>query len=231
MRWLCLLLPLTLSAIEYAPWLDPILYFKGKVNASYEGGRSVDLFRDEASLRVTPWTDLRAEFEIDFFKSRRYSYCLEALKLSGQYRVLNDVTGDPISLLGAATFILPTTRAKRERALFYPGAMEYEFHLSIGKSWEEDEIYLDLAYGLANEHAPWWRTHAQLDHRFCSCDRVSIYAKTITGASVRTAEFGAIYKYFLDYGALSLTLARRPIAHHFPRATIITLEYETPIAF
>lgn len=236
-RWaFLLLLPAWALAIEYAPWYERILFFEGRVNTAYEGGSHVDLVRNEASLCVTPWTNLRAEFEIDFFKSRHYTYCLESLQLSAQYRLFNDAYGDPISLSGALTFVLPTTRAKREYSLFYPGSMEYEAHVAVGKEWAcqdpwSDRAYIDIAYGIANEHAPWWRTHSQYDRNLFEWGVGSLFINTVAGSSVRYLEFGAIYTYLLDYGSIALELARRPIAHGFPQATSVTLEYQTPLAF
>lgn len=237
MNWrLWLFLPCLLSAIEYAPWYQRILMFEGKINTSYEGGKEVDLVRNEALLYVTPWTDLRGEFELDFFKSRRYTYGLESLKFSGQYRLLNDSVGDPISLSCALTFILPTSRAKHEYSLFYPGSMEYEGHVALGKEWAcgpmwTDRAYIDIAYGLANEHSPWWRTHSQYDRNLFERGVGSLFLKTVAGSGVRFLEFGAIYTYLFDYGALALELASRPLAHGFPRANKVMLEYQTPLAF
>ena len=117
--FILLLAPCLLSAIDYSPWFDRILDFDLKANAWAQWGRHrADLYRNEFSLKVTPWTNLRAEAEIDFFSSDRYSYSLEAPKVSGQYSLLNDVAGDPVSLSTALTVMLPTARAKREYALF-----------------------------------------------------------------------------------------------------------------
>lgn len=228
--------PIWIQAIEYSPWFQRVLYFEGRVLTEYQWGDHYNLTHDEIALRVSPWTDIRAEVELDLFASRRFSFNAEALKVAGQYRFFNDIIGDPLSLTAGVTLIVPTTRARREYALFYPGNIEAEFHVVAGKerscyeSWL-DRGWIDLAYGIADRHSPWFMFHGQWDRNLDWAGECSLFLKTLSGSIKRSVEFGGIYSYTVAQGVLKLTLMRRPIAHNLPTTTSLTLEYTTPLSF
>lgn len=231
-----LALPFYAVSIEYNPWFERILYPEGKVTGEYQGGKHADLIRNECGLRVTPWTDIRTEIELDFFKSRTYSYTLEAFKMAGQYRFRNQAIGDDFSLIAGGTFIVPSTQAKHEYDLFYPGSVEIEFHACIGRefevcdTWYERE-YLDVAFGMANERSPWWRFHYQLEKNFYEKGRLGLFATTLAGAGKKAFEYGGLYTYALDCGEIAVRVMKRSFARGLPRVTGVTIEFTTPLAF
>lgn len=234
------MLPCLLSAIEYRPWFDRVLNFEASINSWAQWGEHADLYRNEAAVRVTPWNNLRAEVEFDLFSSNTYSYSPEALKVSGQYAFLNEAIGDPFALSSALTVMLPSSRAKREYTLFYPGSMNYELHVAAGKEcffdggWNNiwnNRLWLDVAYGVANRQSPWWRMHSQVEWNLLEWGVASLYIKTLAGASTKQFEFGGVWSWVLEEGGtFSLTLRRVPIAHGIARCTGVVLEYSTPFA-
>lgn len=234
--FLALLASASLAAIDYSPWFERVLYFEGRLEGEGQWGRRVDLYRLEGSLKVTPWTDIRAEVELDAFDSRKYNFTFEAAKASVQYRFLNDIVLDPVTMVFGLTGMIPSSQAKHERALYYPGSELLEAHLIIGKMFFQDRDpidrwWFDLAYGVANERSPWWRTHLQGDMAVCPDGLLSLYLATLAGASNRAVELGVKYRHMVEWGSLTATLMRRPIAHRLPQVTSFSIAFETPLAF
>lgn len=237
MRLLCLfcLAFTSVFSIDYSPWFERVLYFQGRATAQGQWGNETDLFRHELAFQTTVWTDIRAEVEYSGFSSGNYSYRMEAFKASGQYRLMNDIVGDPVTVVVGLTGMLPSSFAKREYALFYPGSEMLEAHLVVGKEficypvWF-DRLWVDLAYGAANENSPWYRSHFQADVNLCYGRLLSLWISTLAGGGSRAIEFGGIYKQPFQAGFFSLYLMSRPIASNSPKIFSAWVEYQFSFA-
>ncbi|MEM7174584.1 MAG: hypothetical protein AAF443_01460 [Chlamydiota bacterium] len=259
------LVGVALSAFEQSPYFTTLAEFYFRPSYSYRYYPDINrgfnpcnysshdhLFDVNLGVRFLP--NWEAQAEIDFATTRAMSFGLRRTGLQVRYLFLDDVAGDPVSLVaGAQVFYVPT-RNLRDVSSPYHAQGNAELGISIGKEidrWDHwiAQVYTFLGLGIANRGFPWARCLVvstfqwKKRHRVClfgegyfgfgNRDRVNVrrfngYAKI----EHHSIDIGLRYSYvFLIWGSLGMQYAYRVYAHAFPeRAHTLTLEYNLPFS-
>ncbi len=173
-KWLVALAICALSSVhsvQKEPWLGNWLEFEASLYQTHTESRSLDTKhgvkhhflhaeRTTASIEFMPLTDLTAEIELNLAKTQSKDYGFEAIKAACRYQLLNDLTGDPVSLTGGLITSLSTPSRVKDLSSIEHGVFETEAYLSLGREF----AYHDRSYykvwalakgGIASSGSPW----------------------------------------------------------------------------
>lgn len=166
-----LLCTLELSALQKQPWLGNWLEFEASIYQTHSQSRSVDTAngskhkflhaeRTTASIEFMPLVDFSTELELDVAKTQKEAFGFEAIKASCRYRLLNDLTGDPVTLTAGLVTSLSTPTRVRDLSSQSHGVFEVEARLSLGREFAIHDKSYYKAWGLAktgiaSSGAPW----------------------------------------------------------------------------
>jgi len=247
--WL-LLCPIALFATEYAPWYERNLELRPKATLLYQTYNSVqsphrpkrhpsnDIFLD-LSLS-TYLMAFGVELETSFAHTRHQRQLnWDDLSLTGRYQLLDDVTGDPISLTAGATIRQVLKLARHDVSCFYHGGLEGEFHLAAGVETSCAQFWVSrlwgmLGLGIADLGSPWIRANLEWNHNCYDLYGASLYLNTLWGLgrnnlrlkdfkgygpiAHRSADAGIRYGHTFEFGGtLGVGIARRIYARNCPR--------------
>ena len=258
-------LPTTLFAFVVDPWFSTIGEFEFRPAYSYRYYPSVNrgfnpssyhshdhLIDFNLGLRFLPsW---EAQLETNFAHTHRLSWGTQRVGAQVRYLMMDDVAGDPISLvLGGQVFFVPT-RNMRDVSSPYHAQGNVELGVAVGK--EIDNVYQwlyrfygFLGVGIANRGYPWVRPLLSAEakvakrHKFqlfsegymgvggrgrVNIDRFTGYAKV----EHRSIDLGLNYTYLFEiWGSLGVQYAYRVYAHAFPQhASTFRVEYRLPFS-
>jgi hypothetical protein len=197
--------------------------------------------------------DMQAE--IEFADTSRQSFEWQSVALQGRYLWLNDIIGDPCSLITGVN-----ARAVHRHSLHDPSCpyhYEYNFELTtaIGKEYSNEGDWTMRTYGLggigiANQGSPWlralgvWQINRNDRHRFNlgingyfgMGHKRHVNVNHFNGwAHVhhQSIDLSAGYEYHMQiWGTVGLQYAYRIFANSFPEhVNFITLFYRLPFSF
>ncbi len=252
------LLPFVLSATELAPWLGNDKEIELRVATGYQtysrlevGGSKVSVNSDDFFLNLSgaispsyPWS---AELELNLIKTPRNDYGVEALKATGRYLWMNDLTGAPVSLATGMTIGYSPDDAVNDFSIPHHGNCELEAHIAIGKEhahsrkdWEQRYwALLGVGYGFSD--SPWIHYHAQFEQNIRQQHQVHLFLagrygfgskdidptkpfKGYANIDHHHVDTGFAYQYTIDYiGALKGSFAYRIHTHNGPEEAAIFL--------
>lgn len=252
--YLPLLLHLCLSpltATDFKPWFPRYLEFQ--TNFSYvhqnysivnEGWRSIrwpaknDFYAADLELA---YKDFCGEIECLFSGTKRHHLGPDCTKATIRYQLLDDIIGDPVSLVVGASFTQVFSLALKDISIFHHGHAEGEFHLSLGneyiyKNKEMSRWWVVGGIGLGDKGSPWLRGELAWEISWCGNQLARLYALGISGLggenldvfkfdgygpiAHRSIDFGAVYRYMFAWdGSLSIGYARRLYAKNCPEKT------------
>jgi len=158
-------------ATEFAPWFSIPFEFQGRASYFYDSTRFVqsplgnfkapsDDYSFQFSLGVTPWPYWNAEVELYMTHTSDVSFAYEAAICTVRYAWLDDIAGDPISLVTGATFAFPGKRFLFDFSFDYHAEVNGELHVCIGKEWAKKDdwwtrVWALGGYGIANRGNGW----------------------------------------------------------------------------
>jgi len=192
---------------------------------------------------------ISAEIELDTAASTHTGYSFEDWKFTGRYLFLNDIEGDPISLIVGASISQVTSPGLHNISYYHHGQMEYMAHVSLGKEFSCGQFWISriwgyLQAGIANRGSPWTDLKIAYDWNRCDLVQYGIFLKGFIGygshrlnlhhrfpgygpIQYRAIDLGAYFnKVFPDWGELKLEYILRPWAYNFPthaHSFIVTL--------
>lgn len=160
-----------LLSVESAPWLGNWLEFEGSLYQKHTQARHVDtthgakkLFlhseKTVCALEFMPLTDLSCSLELDLAKTQEKAYGFEALKTGVRYNVLDDLTGDLVSLTPGVSFSLSTPSRIKDLSSTERAVFEGNAFLSCGREfgYTDDGLYRAWAMalvGAGSSGSPW----------------------------------------------------------------------------
>ena len=247
----CLMLPIALLATDLKPWfskdfeLQPgtsLLYqHYDYVAAPYKSvrHRGRDGFYS-LSMGLSA-LDYSGEVEGILARTRRQKFDCDSLKLTGRYRLMNDLVGDPVSLTGGITVIQAFKHSVTDISSFHHGEIEMEIHAAAGKEETSENIWSSRQWGLigigmADRGWPWLRTHTAWEKNFCDRYQLGFFIETLWGFGKRSLHrdcpfhgYGSINHQSVDigvkyqcqnlYGRLTFEARYRAYARNFPKQT------------
>lgn len=197
--------------------------------------------------------DGEIEVELAGTNHRHFGFDSATATLRNQW--LDDVIGDPVSLVTGITAIQACQESLRDPSSFHHGKIEGEFHLSIGKEITSSSTWTSRfwgfgSFGCADIGSPWIRGNLNWEHLFCDQrSLIRIFANTLWGLGNRefnlnsfhgygpikhqSIDIGLRYSYNFDiWGVAALEYSYRPFARNFPQhVNRILVNYTFPYGF
>jgi len=234
-------MPTLIFATELAPWFSTNLEIQSRLDAelyTYHSvnGRGPYLHRNDCAKfyhgsLLLPFEYMIgegfcAELEATVADTRYQDWRLDNMRLTARYKWLNDITGDPVSLVTGLTLTQAFTSSLRDISSFHHGRAEMEAHVSIGRevtsgaSWKSRWWTL-LAVGLADQGTEWIRTHSEWEKNWCDRHAAAIFLDTLWGMGSRSLH---TLNHFHGYGLIRHQSVDLGLNYHYLTASGGTFE-------
>lgn len=200
-----------------------------------------------------PFKRFSGEFEVTAASTRHQPYNWDNIRITGRYQWMNDIDGDPISLVTGLTVDQCFTGALHDISSFHHGHLEAEAHVAFGKTYGDlyEQGYLYrwwgvLGIGDADTGWVWLRGDVAGEYYYDDRHLFRGFMKTLWGTGHkdlnprhfdgygkiqhRSVDLGIRYSYSMDcWGTVSLEYAHRVYAHNFPKdVNLLLFEYYYP---
>lgn len=250
----CLIATASLAATDYRPWFGNTLEIETCAACQLQGYRKVstgegtkhhpaiDLFFDLSA--ATSFDFLAAELEAVATDTRYRRFGMDCIKLTGRYRWLNDIVGDPVSLVTGLSIAQVFKPGLRNLSSFHHGGIECEAHVAVGRERSFMQYWFSrywavLGVGIADMGYPWIRGDYAWEYNFCEKHILRLFANSLWGlgyhhlhhvnhfhgyGSIRhqSIDLGARYSFLFNWGGtLSLEYAYRVFARNCPKGVNI----------
>lgn len=178
------------------------------------------------------------EIESTFAATRHRTFGFCDVRLTGRYQILDDVVGDPLSLVLGATIIQSCKIAVHDISCFYHGDIAAEFTLAAGKEVICEQFWTSRAWavagmGCADVGSPWIRGDLGWEHNFYDSHQLELWLHSIWGLGGNnlhpyhfrgygpiehgSIDLGIEYRYVFECGpVLGLGYSYRVYAWNFP---------------
>jgi hypothetical protein len=202
-------LPFLLTATEFAPWYDNDLEIQSRSKILYQtfnklgthDGKTCYLSNDvflNQSLGIS-FDKYAAEVELCAAATRKQHFNLDHLKLTGRYRLLDDITDDPYSVVAGVSFIQAGQPALYDPASFHHGIFGVETHISVGKEVSTGQFWQKryfgvLAFGLSYG-SPWVRGNFTYLQNVCNLHTFGAFINTLVGFGGQNLKVGSFHGY------------------------------------
>lgn len=260
-----LLLTASAFTLETKPWYGEVyaFYFQGAYSFSrftHVEGASTQLKRplnnNDMLFNVgfTPTESIDLEMELEFGQTTLTNLNYRSVALQGRYRLLDDIAGDPISLVFGANVRQACDHFLTDVSTPYAAVFNAELSCSVGKEWSENGMWTMRTYGLAtlgqaNRGYPWskqlfvWQFNVEDTHRFGFFaegnvgfgNRQHVNVENFHGwgrFQHQSVDVGLSYGYKIGfYGVITAAYAHRVFAHNYPEhVNFFTLSYHLPFS-
>jgi len=195
------------------------------------------LFYDN-SLALRFAESFSLELEAMAARSRKQSGCIDHLKATGRFMMMNDIIGDLFSLILGGSFIQSFVPSLHDPSSFHHGRSECECFISIGKEAASGTEWVQRGWafggiGFAERGVPWVRGEVAYEFKTGEQFQWRLFMTGLKGMgqkSLRLHDFngyGSINHASADlglrllyeipfFGNVSLEYARRIYARNFP---------------
>lgn len=260
---LALLVPFALSATELKPWFGNAFEIEARGTYVFQNFQEVEtglglqsyVSNDNfgtLSLATNIFGNWNAEFEVTGAQTRAHGFTFDNARLTGRYLVMDDVVGDPVSLVVGLTMTEASHVAVVDIGSFHHALFEGELHVAMGKEYLcgtrwKSRWWLVGGVGMGIRGAPWLRGDAvfQIQHLIGHALEFGGYSLWGTGnRNIGLVEkfngygcidhcsfdLGVAYLYRFDiWGTLKIGYRKRLYAHNFPyKANYLIIEYLYP---
>jgi len=194
-----LFLTCPLLSLEQSPWLGNWLEFEGSIYQKHTQSRRVatshgsekDFLHSEktvCSLEFMPLAELSCALELDLAKTQKKDYGFETCKTDVRYNILNDLTGDAVSLTTALGLSLSTPSRIKDLSSTEHAVFEGDLRVMCGREfgYSEEGLYRAWAMGLVgvgSSGSPWVKAKVHLEKEFKEHHRVSLFFTIERGLS------------------------------------------------
>lgn len=254
----------TLSeATELMPWFDTNLQIEARTSYTFQtypslaGNRHCRHYSSDdsfltASLYLSALEMLNLELELTAAETHKHDFGFDNFRLTARYLWLDDIIGDPVSLITGLTVTQAVHRSLHDPSSFHHGKIEAELHASLGRELTCHDTWIlrwwgALGIGQADVGWPWIRGNFTTEVRVADGQWARGFIHTLWGLGHKSIhsphsfhgygpirhqsiDLGAGYDYRFDiWGTLSLEYAFRVYARNFPKhANRITISYLYP---
>lgn len=244
------LIPALLSASEFGPWLGTDLVFENRLTVLHQAYRTVNAgkydFHESANDNF--WTigtsmslfDYSAKIEATLADTNKQRPAFDNARLTLQYRILNDIIGDPVTLTPGITITQACKHSLHDISSFHHGQIESELHVAVGKEISYEQFWLVHSWavagvGIGDHGSPWIRADVNFERNFWDIARIRLFIHSLWGCggdnlsehkhfhgygpiSHKSVDVGIRAWYQLDFGLiLSAEFAHRIYARNFPK--------------
>lgn len=258
--------PLSSEGLEVVPWFGNVLEFQLKNNYTYSNFRHVQggepqltrLWNNQRlafSLEVPIQEAWGVELELEFVDTPRQSWGMRSFAGQFRYLFLNDVAGDPVSLMGGLNLRGASVHSLKDVSSPYHSNTNVELNGSIGKEWSHGAFWWLRCFGftgvgVANHGSLWLRSvlgvETNYQERHQGQASVASYWGFGKEKEVQVDHFhgyGKIHHQSIDlaagytyrfpiWGKLNFTYAVRLYARAFPEyENFFSVTYTLPFSF
>lgn len=262
-----LLGPSKLQSLDLTPWYGQDKLLKLHSWATYQYYPTLDTAQGTvhqannnlfvgSSLSIASNNKYAAEIESSFFRTNLHTFSMENVRITVRRQWLNDIVGDPFTLVTGATITAPSSRALHDYNTIYHGKVEIEGHAALGRECASGALWNSrwwgaLALGKADQGCPWLRGRATWEKNFCNQHQCRVFAEGAGGSghkrltlnspflgygkiAYRTLDAGAGYSFLVDdYGkTITAEYSYRIFGRNAPmQAHNVTICIMLPIGF
>lgn len=255
-----------LNALETQPWLGTVYEWQWKGQFTYDRYRKVNNASVQLShpsndkfyvmdLSFTPSPSFDFEAEVEFADTPRQSFGLQSYALQGRYLWLDDISGDPYSLITGFSVREVSRRSLHDVSCPYHSDWNFELTTAVGKEWSKQGWWTTHAYalagiGIANHGAPWIRALAVIEANRENRNRLRAALEGYFGLGGKehpnvdhfngwahfhhqSIDLAVGYAHHMPiWGTFGVRYAYRLFAHAFPENVhFLTLFYHLPFSF
>lgn len=232
-----LAIPTLIGAMELYPWSGRDFEFHPRMTQvfqTYPSHRNYFLgLGVEGSYDV--W---QADLEVNLAHTEKLTFGFNDFRLTGRYRWMNDIVGEPVTINTGVTFIKATHHSLRDYNLFHHGVTEVELHAAMGKEFECGDNWSYRfwgvgALGIANRGFPWVRVNLGWEKNWWDQYVFGLFIDTLWGLGHRrlhihdfhgygpvrhqSVDIGVKYEWLSKYDSVvTVSYAYRPYASNFP---------------
>ncbi len=263
------LLSLTIAfpalALETKPWFDEVYEFHFESAFSFSRFNRVQGASRQLKSPLNNW-DLLVDFgftpsskwdmqiEGEFGKTSRVNWALRSGAAQLRYQLLDDIAGDPLSLVLGVNIRGATHHFLRDVSTPYAAEFNAEATWAAGKEWSDNGLWTMRLYGFgtlgqANRGYPWTHQLFVFQYNLEDTHRFTLYTEGNVGFGGRqhvdvkhfngwgkyqhqSIDLGFSYGYKLSvFGIFSFTYAHRIFAHNYPEhLNFFALSYSIPFS-
>jgi hypothetical protein len=249
--WAADLKPWYTRYLEIEPTAAYVFQTYPSVSAAHGSGRyhSDDNFLTLSAAGAYDRWSLELETTFAATHHRSFGFC--DVCLTGRYQWLDDVIGDPVSLVTGLTVIHDSKIARNDISCFYHGQTACEFHMAAGHEMVCEEFWASrlwgvLGLGIADQGSPWIQIDAGWDCNWLDVHEMEIELRSLWGLGThalhvhrfhgygpirhQSIDLGFNYHYYLESGGiLGIGYYYRLYALNCPRqANILGLSFLYP---
>jgi len=246
----CLSVTSLCSGTDLKPWYPRYLEFQSRftyLHQQYseidtkvgciERGANNDFYTGSLQLAYDVYC---GELETTFSGTRRHHLGPDNIKGTFRYQILDDVIGDPVSLVAGVSLSQVFSLALKDVSVFHHGQLEGELNVALGSECSTWTSWLSrwwtiVALGTGDHGSPWVRGELDWEYNWHEKHRLRIFTDMLFGLGgqrlrlfvpfegygpVRhqSVDFGVVYRYALvSDGALSIGYSRRLFARNCPK--------------
>ena len=259
-------LPALAFSLDEKPWFGDVYEFRADAGFTYSYFNKVQGAVKQPSspsnnylafggFGFTLSESIDVDFDIEMARTPRQNFSFRSSAIQARYRFLDDIAGDPVSVVAGINFRGVGAKSVRDISSPYASYLNFELTTAIGKehtvgpSWSIRGYGLG-ALGMANNGYPWVRIFGFFEGK-SSMDthRGGVFTEGYFGFGKKnhvnidhfhgwgniqhdSIDVGAFYGYKFDlWGVLSIAYSCRVFAHNYPEyEQKATIRYEIPFS-
>ncbi len=256
----------TVHGVDQLPWFEDTLEIQWRTGYYYQHYNYVnadghDVYwrgRDHivsTSLAIAPFPHWSAELEVAGGRTSDWDVSLHRLVAQLRYRWMDDVVGEPLSVVSGLQIRAPFKAAQRSLSTPDHSYMEFEGHLAVGKEmakWERwyARTWFVVASGVGVTGKCWVRAEGSVEGQSGGGHMLRLFSRSQLGMGDETLDLsesfrdygdiryrfvdvGARYTVPFDYiGSLDIEYCYRVWAREFPvRAHLVQVAWVYPFGF
>ncbi len=248
-----------LLALEQSPWLGTYFSTLFAPSFTYYTFRRVEGARPQLSQRYnvrlltldlgfTPSSRSDGELEAEFVHSPVQNWGYRSVALQMRYLCLNDLEGDPVSIMMGVNLREVNTQSLRDVSMPYHAQWNVEGTLAVGKEWAHGAFWDTHAWGLAgfgmgNQGYPWVRLLGVWQKNWENRHRLNCFTESYWGFGSKnhvnpnhfhgwgnyahaSVDIGTGYGYHTAFwGTIGIEYAYRLFAHTYPQNVQFLVAY------
>lgn len=234
-RWLAfvfLFCATQVHCLESQPWLGNWLEFEASLYQTHTQSHTVDTKegtkhkflhaeKTMAAIEFMSHVDFSTELELDLTKTQKRSYGFEAIKASCRYRLLNDLTGDPVCLTAGLVAALSTPSRVKDLSSQQHGVFDLEGRIAFGREFghHETSFYKTWALiksGLASSGSGWVGGEVHVERIIHDRHHIDVFVRAEKGLSHHKlhhlSDFHSWSRIGYEYEEVGLTYSLKQIA-------------------